>query len=73
MDTVDISNDQTETINNAAIDAVHERAHRLFDSEIPTEARYCVRCGEEIPVERLRAIPGTKYCIFCKEKLEKGL
>lgn len=27
----------------------------------------CEECGIEIPFERLRAIPFTKYCIECKE------
>lgn len=72
MDVVDISNEQTETLNNATLSDVQNNARRLFDSEVPTEVRYCAGCGEEIPMERLRAIPGTKYCIFCKERLERG-
>ncbi len=27
----------------------------------------CEECHDEIPVERLRAVPYTKYCISCKE------
>jgi DnaK suppressor protein len=27
----------------------------------------CVRCGQEIPVERLRAMPAAGFCITCKE------
>jgi DnaK suppressor protein len=27
----------------------------------------CVRCGQEIPVERLRAMPAAELCITCKE------
>lgn len=29
--------------------------------------RSCVECGEQIPEERLRAKPDTKYCIDCQE------
>lgn len=25
----------------------------------------CVCCKEEIPAERLKAIPGTQYCVKC--------
>jgi DnaK suppressor protein len=27
----------------------------------------CVRCGEEIPADRLRAMPAAELCISCKE------
>jgi len=32
----------------------------------------CVECGEKIPMERLRAIPYTPYCVNCKEELENS-
>lgn len=36
------------------------------------DGRYgvCRQCGEEIPVERLKAMPYTSYCRDCKEGLE---
>ena len=33
----------------------------------------CVNCGNEINPKRLEAVPWTRYCIECQEKLEKGL
>jgi DnaK suppressor protein len=30
----------------------------------------CECCGEEIPAERLKAIPWTRYCIKCQEEAE---
>jgi DnaK suppressor protein len=33
----------------------------------------CVSCGDEINAKRLEAVPWTRYCIECQEKLEKGL
>ena len=33
----------------------------------------CISCGNEINVKRLEAVPWTRYCIECQEKLEKGL
>jgi len=32
----------------------------------------CVSCGEEINAKRLEAVPWTRYCIGCQEKLENG-
>ena len=32
----------------------------------------CISCGEEINSKRLEAVPWTRYCIACQEKLEKG-
>ena len=32
----------------------------------------CVSCGNEINAKRLEAVPWTRYCIDCQEKLEKG-
>src|SRR5579859_6007073 len=32
----------------------------------------CISCGEEINSKRLEAVPWTRYCINCQEKMEKG-
>lgn len=32
----------------------------------------CVNCGNEINTKRLEAVPWTRYCIACQEKLENG-
>ena len=32
----------------------------------------CVHCGNEINPKRLEAVPWTRYCIECQEKMEKG-
>lgn len=32
----------------------------------------CINCGEEINTKRLEAVPWTRYCIKCQEKLERG-
>src|SRR6476660_10140855 len=32
----------------------------------------CVSCGKEINAKRLEAVPWTRHCIECQEKLEKG-
>lgn len=32
----------------------------------------CVNCGEELNTKRLEAVPWTRYCIACQEKMESG-
>jgi len=32
----------------------------------------CISCGNEINPKRLEAVPWTRHCIACQEKLEKG-
>jgi DnaK suppressor protein len=33
----------------------------------------CIACGKEINAKRLDAVPWTRHCIECQEKLEQGL
>ena len=33
----------------------------------------CIACGKEINVKRLEAVPWTRHCIECQEKLEQGI
>jgi hypothetical protein len=33
------------------------------------EMRSCVRCGKEIPAERIEAIPETRVCVKCSEAI----
>ena len=33
----------------------------------------CVGCGNEINPKRLEAVPWTRHCIECQEKLEQGI
>jgi DnaK suppressor protein len=32
----------------------------------------CISCGQEINPKRLEAVPWTRYCIQCQEKVEQG-
>ena len=32
----------------------------------------CISCGKEINPKRLEAVPWTRHCIDCQEKLEQG-
>lgn len=31
---------------------------------------YCIECGTEIPLKRLKALPLTEYCISCQTEME---
>jgi RNA polymerase-binding transcription factor DksA len=31
----------------------------------------CEECGEDIPVQRQRLIPGVRLCVHCKERQER--
>jgi len=33
----------------------------------------CIHCGKEINAKRLEAVPWTRHCIECQEKVEQGL
>ncbi len=33
----------------------------------------CISCGNEINPKRLEAVPWTRHCIACQEKLEQGI
>ena len=33
----------------------------------------CISCGKEINARRLEAVPWTRHCIECQEKLEQGI
>jgi len=33
----------------------------------------CIACGREINAKRLEAVPWTRHCIECQEKLEQGI
>ncbi len=32
----------------------------------------CIACGKDINAKRLEAVPWTRHCIECQEKLEQG-
>ena len=32
----------------------------------------CIDCDEEIPVKRIMLMPGSRLCVHCASKMEKG-
>ncbi len=65
--------DQAEAIEATdralRIDAVRAAAARLDGDAV--EARDCDDCGDPIDPERLRAVPGARQCVFCREARER--
>lgn len=49
---------------------------RLHASRRPlmttAQAFYCEDCGEPIPENRIKAVPGTTRCVQCQELFERG-
>lgn len=83
----DLVNMPTDLADMAAENDDLENVLGLMQSErkILAEIDYALRCiedgtygicegnGEQIPHERLEAIPWTRYCVGCAKLLEKGL
>lgn len=47
---------------------VEQALGRLREGEFGS----CVNCGNEVNPKRLEAVPWTRYCIDCQEKVEQG-
>ncbi len=57
---------------------LEERERRELAEILAAKARLeagrfglCLRCGEPIPLDRLRAMPATRYCVTCQTREEK--
>ena len=48
---------------------VEEALHRIREGSYGE----CTNCGNELNAKRLEAVPWTRYCINCQEKVEQGL
>jgi DnaK suppressor protein len=60
-------------LNASLIDMSEKRLAAIFDTfERMETGRYgmCEDCGDEISIERLRAIPTAVYCVDCQSKTE---
>lgn len=55
-------------IHMNAIAKVREAVAKQAEQE---SAEFCEECGDEIPEERRKAIPGVQLCVFCKERAER--
>lgn len=59
---MDVSIERTKRDRLAEVEAALDRLNR-------DEYGLCARCGQPIGVERLRAVPWTRYCISCSRDL----
>jgi len=74
-DSVDASNDEVDKAttlrmsdrNRKYLTKINTALERIEEDDYGN----CVECGEQIPVERLKARPVTIFCIECKEQREK--
>ena len=73
-DIYDRESELEERQREAALKAQRDKAH-LGDAKDwrKISAKWCAApaCGERIPDERRRAIPGVQHCTACQTHLEK--
>lgn len=73
----DFAEQVTQRENDDVLDALDDEAKhavRRIDNALlrikAGEFGLCLECGNEIPEQRLQAIPYAEYCISCADKLE---
>ncbi|MCW3583860.1 TraR/DksA C4-type zinc finger protein [Burkholderia cenocepacia] len=68
MDDFDHASEMEEQYRALAIAAARRPAHQAAES-----AAFCQNeaCGEPIPDERRRAVPGCRFCIECQARREQ--
>ena len=78
MDPKDLADVASDDIDRKMIEAIGSqdlRRFRMIDSALTRiqQGKYglCMKCGKEIPHERLEAIPYALMCIECKTAEEK--
>ena len=72
MDLQDRASEQEELDRERALKEQAARANFSGDWEAES-AKWCqdTGCGQRIPDERRRAIPGVKFCVECQERHER--
>jgi DnaK suppressor protein len=59
----------TSTQERRNLQMVEEALHRMNEGGYGA----CTSCGREINTKRLEAVPWTRFCIECQEKIEQGV
>lgn len=75
-DDVDRAQQRDEEFREDALQAQQRRAGLTGAGgagRYAVSARTCGVCGELIPINRRRAVPGVQTCIDCQQELERGL
>jgi phage/conjugal plasmid C-4 type zinc finger TraR family protein len=72
MDTIDMAQEREDLDRDLALREHRSKFAPLFDADPECmTARECLECGDEIPPERRRAVPGTFYCVECQRLAER--
>jgi len=53
------------------MNAVAEVQRKLASQRSQPSLEQCVECGEDIPQERQRLVPGVTMCVSCQSILER--
>jgi phage/conjugal plasmid C-4 type zinc finger TraR family protein len=69
MDDVDIAN----ALRDAQLQRLLAARAKALAYPLPSgeAARECDECGDEIPEERRRAMPGCRFCVPCQTARER--
>ena len=67
MDIIDEANDRMQQNTDYIVERI-----KKFSNLGDKVCSKCIMCGNPIPEARLKAAPGTKYCVRCKSKLERS-
>lgn len=59
---------QSIITNQSAVDKVRAAMAKQAERE---SAEFCEECGDEIPLQRRKLIPGVQLCVYCKERSER--
>jgi DnaK suppressor protein len=75
-DVMDVAKSSIDVDTHASIIETLERQLAEIDDALKRveQAQYgvCLNCGEEIPTERLKAVPSAIYCVDCQAKIGAG-
>lgn len=53
------------------MNAVADVQRKLAKQAERPSAKICEECGDDIPEERQKAMPGVQHCVYCQEYLER--
>ncbi|TFG60747.1 MAG: TraR/DksA family transcriptional regulator [Deltaproteobacteria bacterium] len=69
-----VSEERTRELYMIFIDREKQKLKQIDDALDRTEEKtygFCEECGVKIPRPRLKVVPFAKYCVECKEAIER--
>lgn len=70
-DIFDRATEREEAAREDALQAQQRRAG-LTGKTVADSAWQCTVCGEDIPQQRRKAVPGVQTCVACQTELERA-